>query len=136
MSLLLSCVIRFLHLGCTVCSCEAVLAALHGQLQVCSTEGWQSVDSSNAVTAAQQALRRDLRSLEEEARAFAAALDEAGEWRGGGAALQALEGRYRFLWGIYCAHSEVRALPALTHGRAGLQYADVRYSWCCHPYNL
>lgn len=62
-----------------------------------------------------QALRRDLRSLEEEARAFAAALDEAGEWHGGGAALQQLEGRYRFLWGIYCAHSEV--LPCLLASR-------------------
>ena len=62
-----------------------------------------------------QALRRDLRSLEEEARAFAAALDEAGEWHGGGAALQQLEGRYRFLWGIYCAHSEV--LPCLLSPR-------------------
>lgn len=85
---------------------------------------------------AQQALRRDLRSLEEEAHAFAAALDEAGEWRGGGAALQALEGRYRFLWGIYCAHSEVRS-PAYANAWQGwlsMCCAKASLSFCQHGY--
>ena len=89
-----------------------------------------------SVCRAQQALRRDLRSLEEEAHAFAAALDEAREWRGGGAALQALEGRYRFLWGIYCAHSEVRAcLCKCTTGLAGNMLCFCASLLCCqHGY--
>ncbi|KAK9840584.1 hypothetical protein WJX81_003072 [Elliptochloris bilobata] len=77
-----------------------------------------------------KALRRDLRSLEEEARAFAAALDEAVEWRGGGAALQALEGRYRFLWGIYCAHSEAEdaiVFPAL-EAKEALRHVSHAYT--------
>jgi len=77
-----------------------------------------------------KALRRDLRSLEAEARAFAAALDEAKEWRGGGAALQALEGRYRFLWGIYCAHSEAEdaiVFPAL-EAKEALRHVSHAYT--------
>jgi len=77
-----------------------------------------------------KALRRDLRSLEAEARAFAAALDEAEDWRGGGAALQALEGRYRFLWGIYCAHSEAEdaiVFPAL-EAKEALRYVSHAYT--------
>jgi len=77
-----------------------------------------------------KALRRDLRSLEAEARAFAAALDEAAAWAGGGPALQALEGRYRFLWGIYCAHSEAEdaiVFPAL-EAKEALRHVSHAYT--------
>ena len=54
-----------------------------------------------------QALKRDLHHMEQDVNAFAAALedDDAWDWQH---SLQQLEGRFRFLDGIYRAHSEVR----------------------------
>lgn len=56
---------------------------------------------------AMQALRRDLHALENDARAFAAELEEAQEWVSGQPSLQQLEGRFRCLAGMYKAHSQV-----------------------------
>ena len=54
-----------------------------------------------------QALKRDLHHMEQDVNAFAAALEDndAWDWQH---SLQQLEGRFRFLDGIYRAHSEVR----------------------------
>ncbi len=55
-----------------------------------------------------QALRRELNFMEAEALKFAAALETASETNCDPTKLTAqLEGRFRFLWGIYRAHSEV-----------------------------
>lgn len=54
-----------------------------------------------------QALRRDLHAMENDARAFAAELEEAQEWVTVLPALQQLEGRFRCLAGMYKAHSQV-----------------------------
>ena len=53
-----------------------------------------------------QALRRDLRYMEQDASAFAAAVEETTD-RVPTHAIQQLKGRFRFLWGMYKAHSEV-----------------------------
>lgn len=56
-----------------------------------------------------QALRRELNFMEAEALKFAAALETASETNCDPTKLTAqLEGRFRFLWGIYRAHSEVK----------------------------
>ena len=56
-----------------------------------------------------QALRRELNFMESEALRFAAALENASDLNSDPSKLTAqLEGRFRFLWGIYRAHSEVR----------------------------
>ena len=58
-----------------------------------------------------QALRRDLRYMEQDANAFAAAMEEASDTLPT-QAIQQLKGRFTFLWGMYKAHSEVRhAVP-------------------------
>jgi len=54
-----------------------------------------------------QALRRDLRALENDARALAAELEDATDWNPGQGTLQQLEGRFRCLAGMYKAHSQV-----------------------------
>ncbi len=54
-----------------------------------------------------QALRRDLRALEEDAKSLAAELEEATDWNPGSGFLQQLEGRFRCLAGMYKAHSQV-----------------------------
>lgn len=56
-----------------------------------------------------QALRRDLRALEEDTLHFVATVEESNTWSS--TQLQVLEGQFRFLWGIYQAHSDVRCLP-------------------------
>ena len=56
-----------------------------------------------------QALRRDLRYMEQDASAFAAAVEEATDTVPTHA-IQQLKGRFRFLWGMYKAHSEVPSL--------------------------
>lgn len=53
-----------------------------------------------------QALRRDLRYMEQDANAFAAAMEEASDTLPT-QAIQQLKGRFTFLWGMYKAHSEV-----------------------------
>lgn len=53
-----------------------------------------------------QALRRDLRYMEQDASSFAAAVEEATDTVPT-QAIQQLKGRFRFLWGMYKAHSEV-----------------------------
>ena len=55
-----------------------------------------------------QALRRDLRYMEQDAKAFAAAVEEAVDTVPTHA-IQQLKGRFRFLWGMYKAHSEVQS---------------------------
>lgn len=56
-----------------------------------------------------QALKRELHVMEMEALHFAAALENADQLSVTPAQLTShLEGRFRFLWGIYRAHSEVR----------------------------
>lgn len=53
--------------------------------------------------------------MESEALRFAAALETASETDSDPTKLTAqLEGRFRFLWGVYRAHSEV-SQPILTH---------------------
>ena len=59
-----------------------------------------------------QALRRDLRALEEDARSLAMELEDAAEWNPGSGSLQQLEGRFRCLAGMYKAHSQVE-LPKI-----------------------
>ena len=54
-----------------------------------------------------QALRRDLRALENDARALATELEDATDWNPGQGTLQQLEGRFRCLAGMYKAHSQV-----------------------------
>ena len=54
-----------------------------------------------------QALKRELRCLEADARNFAAGLDAELEPGQLADMKKQLEGRFRFLWGIYRAHSEV-----------------------------
>lgn len=56
-----------------------------------------------------QALRRDLRALEDDARALAAELEDATDWNPGQGSLQQLEGRFLCLAGMYKAHSQVSA---------------------------
>ena len=53
-----------------------------------------------------QALRRDLRYMEQDASAFAAAMEEASDALPT-QVIQQLKGRFTFLWGMYKAHSEV-----------------------------
>lgn len=61
-----------------------------------------------------QALKRELSFMEAEALRFAAALETAAESDGNPTQLTSqLEGRFRFLWGIYRAHSEVRTIASL-----------------------
>lgn len=55
-----------------------------------------------------QALKRELNFMESEALRFAAALENASNLNCDPTQLTSqLEGRFRFLWGIYRAHSEV-----------------------------
>ena len=55
-----------------------------------------------------QALKRDLSYMEQDARAFAAAVQDAATTDELPAhAIQQLKGNFRFLWGMYKAHSEV-----------------------------
>ena len=54
-----------------------------------------------------QALRRDLRALEDDARALATELEDATDWNPGQGSLQQLEGRFLCLAGMYKAHSQV-----------------------------
>ena len=62
-----------------------------------------------------QALRRELNFMEAEALKFAAALENASDTNCDPTKLTAqLEGRFRFLWGIYRAHSEVWCKQAST----------------------
>lgn len=56
-----------------------------------------------------QALRRDLHALEADTRRFVAEVEETKTWST--VHLQQIEGQFRFLWGIYQAHSDVRPLP-------------------------
>lgn len=58
---------------------------------------------------ASQALRRDLRALEADARALAGELEDATDWNPGQGSLQQLEGRFLCLAGMYKAHSQVGA---------------------------
>ena len=66
--------------------------------------------------------------MEQDVNAFAAALedDDAWDWQH---SLQQLEGRFRFLDGIYRAHSEVRG-PSFRHA-FGLQDNLPRTCWLC-----
>lgn len=60
-----------------------------------------------------QALKRELIFMESEALRFAAALETAADTQNDPTKLTAqLEGRFRFLWGVYRAHSEVSISPA------------------------
>lgn len=58
-----------------------------------------------------QALRRDLRYMEQDANTFAATMEEIASGDAASAlpqqAIQQLKGRFTFLWGMYKAHSEV-----------------------------
>ena len=54
-----------------------------------------------------QALKRELRCMEADARAFATGLQAALDPAQIADMKMQLEGRFRFLWGIYRAHSEV-----------------------------
>ena len=58
--------------------------------------------------AAEQALKRELRCLESDALNFGAALEADLDEQQVADMKKQLEGRFRFLWGIYHAHSEVR----------------------------
>eukprot|EP00884_Botryococcus_braunii_P013452 jgi/Botrbrau1/22107/Bobra.0206s0033.1 len=61
-----------------------------------------------------KALRRDLRALEEDTQTFVASVEESNSWSS--TQLQQLEGQFRFLWGIYQAHSDAEdevVFPAL-----------------------
>ena len=66
-----------------------------------------------------QALRRDLRALEDDARALAAELEDATDWNPGQGSLQQLEGRFLCLAGMYKAHSQV-CIPGRAHGSEGV----------------
>ena len=70
----------------------------------CLTPGGWMLQSRAA--AMSQALRRDLRALEDDARALAAELEDAAEWNPGQGSLQQLEGRFLCLAGMYKAHSQ------------------------------
>ncbi|DBB01633.1 hypothetical protein WJX77_010630 [Trebouxia sp. C0004] len=62
-----------------------------------------------------KALKRDLRYMEQDASAFASAVEEASD-KVPTHAIQQLKGRFRFLWGMYKAHSEAEdeiVFPAL-----------------------
>ena len=63
-----------------------------------------------------QALRRDLRALEDDARALAAELEDATDWNPGQGSLQQLEGRFLCLAGMYKAHSQVSVMRSLHLG--------------------
>lgn len=63
-----------------------------------------------------QALRRDLHALEADTRRFVAEVEETKTWST--VHLQQVEGQFRFLWGIYQAHSDVRALTLIIPSNA------------------
>ena len=68
----------------------------------------QRADALTSEAAAMlQALRRDLRALEDDARALATELEDATDWNPGQGSLQQLEGRFLCLAGMYKAHSQV-----------------------------
>ena len=62
-----------------------------------------------------QALRRDLRYMEQDASTFAAAVEGATDTVPT-QAIQQLKGRFTFLWGMYKAHSEVRFYSSSVKG--------------------
>ena len=72
--------------------------------------------------------------MEAEALRFAAVLESATELNSDPAKLtQQLEGRFRFLWGIYRAHSEVRLTAFLPEGMGILRWiaeSPVQISKC------
>ena len=82
-----------------------------------------------------QALRRDLHHMEQDVNAFAAALedDDGWDWQH---SLQQLEGRFRFLDGIYRAHSEVCSLCCgaclVASGQAAMHAARMCPEACSH----
>ena len=55
----------------------------------------------------EQALKRELRCLESDACSFSAGLEAQPDGEQIADMKKQLEGRFRFLWGIYRAHSEV-----------------------------
>ena len=59
---------------------------------------------------AAQALRVELHAMEASAASFTASLEQNPSLEQLAATKQHLEGRFRFLWGIYRAHSEVPAV--------------------------